>query len=218
MAASRYVHTNVNQLLKYLLFFFNFIFWLIGCILIAVGGWGFIEKNRFAFSGPEKHDFTIYDIIFDLTIIMIVVGGVVFTLAFAGCVGALRENICLLKFFSYALGILFVLQVVLAILAFVFSAAVKTKITEMLEMEGIIRYQGNDPDLTNFIDWFQKTFQCCGVGQDGFKDWNNNMYFRCNETNPSHWRCSVPFSCCINPTDIQVNRSVTSSAETLICV
>ena len=61
-------------------------------------------------------------------------------------------------------------------------------------------------------------FQCCGVGQDGFKDWNNNMYFRCNETNPSHWRCSVPFSCCINPTDIQVNRSVTSSAETLICV
>ena len=76
---------------------------LIGCVLIAVGVWGFIEKNRFAFSGPEKHDITIYDIIFDLTVIMIVVGGIIFTLAFAGCVGALRENICLLKFvrFSY---------------------------------------------------------------------------------------------------------------------
>ena len=73
---------------------------LIGCALIGVGSWAFVEKNRFEFSGSEDQDIDIYDLVFDLTIIMIVLGAIIFVLAFTGCVGALRENICLLKFVS----------------------------------------------------------------------------------------------------------------------
>ena len=41
---------------------------------------------------------------FDPVWVVLVVGTVTFTLGFAGCVGALRENICLLKFVSSLSG------------------------------------------------------------------------------------------------------------------
>jgi len=69
---------------------------MVGGVLIAIGVWAFIEKNRFY----HKEVQTIYDVIFDLSIIFFVVGFIIFILGYAGCIGALRENICLLKFVS----------------------------------------------------------------------------------------------------------------------
>ncbi|KAF3690524.1 Tetraspanin-33 [Channa argus] len=42
---------------------------------------------------------------------------------------------------------------------------------------------------------FTDVFQCCGV--EGYKDWSQNVYFQCSETNPSLEACGVPFSCCV---------------------
>ena len=69
---------------------------LVGCVFIGVGAWAYIEKNRFTHSEVQS----IYDVIFDISIVIIVVGCVIFLVAFTGCVGALRENVCLLKFVS----------------------------------------------------------------------------------------------------------------------
>ena len=43
----------------------------------------------------------VFDIFFDFTIIFMAVGSVMFILSFFGMLGALRENICLLKTVSY---------------------------------------------------------------------------------------------------------------------
>lgn len=69
---------------------------LLGGVLIGIGVWAFIEKNKFY----HKEVQSIYDIVFDLAIIFFVIGFIIFILGYAGCIGALRENICLLKFVS----------------------------------------------------------------------------------------------------------------------
>ncbi|XP_013418984.1 tetraspanin-33 isoform X1 [Lingula anatina] len=192
--------TFVSPIVKYLMFFFNFFFWLVGGGLIGIGVWAYIEKERLGQSGSAEIE-SIYDLIFDVTIIVIILGIIIFILAFLGCLGSLRENVTLLKIFFILLIILFVLEVTGAVLAFVFSRDVKSKLTSVLKDEAVIRYR-DDLDLQNIIDWIQKNFQCCGVGAESYKVWNLNPYFNCTDSNPSPEACGVPYSCCVKPTDI----------------
>lgn len=129
----------------------------------------------------------------DPSIMLMVVGVLMFILTFCGCVGALRENICLLQTFCISLTVIFILQLIAGILGFIFSDTARSKVTDMIN-NAIIHYR-DDIDLQNLIDFGQMEFDCCGGVT--YTDWSQNMYFNCNIVNPSTERCSVPFSCCI---------------------
>lgn len=72
--------------------------------------------------------------------------------------------------------------------------------TNVIFLLQIITLYRDDPDLQNFIDFVQQEFNCCGLSSGGFLDWSKNEYFNCSS--PSVERCGVPYSCCINSTDI----------------
>ena len=70
--------------------------------MVAIGAWAFAEKNRLDLSSDgigslQTKYVSVFNVVFDLSILVIVLGLIIFVLTFAGCVGALRENICLLK-------------------------------------------------------------------------------------------------------------------------
>ncbi|KAK9681093.1 Tetraspanin family [Popillia japonica] len=188
--------TYVNSCVKYLIFLLNFIFWLMGGLLIGIGLYAFMDKWKL--TGWVKLD-TVYDVILNVSLVLMIMGGVVFIVSFAGCVGALRENTCLLKFYSLCLLIFFLLEMGIAIVGFVFPQSIQSVLEENFT-DKIIHTYRDDPDLQNFIDFAQQEFRCCGLSSEGYMDWSKNEYFNC--TSPSVEHCGVPFSCCINATDI----------------
>ncbi|XP_013365102.1 PREDICTED: tetraspanin-17 isoform X3 [Chinchilla lanigera] len=135
-------------------------------------------------------------------------------LGFAGCIGALRENTFLLKFFSVFLGLIFFLELATGILAFVFKDWIRDQLN--LFINNNVKAYRDDIDLQNLIDFAQEyrrerssavkrgrgaspagaeQWSCCGAR--GPNDWNLNIYFNCTDLNPSRERCGVPFSCCV---------------------
>ncbi|XP_023651308.1 tetraspanin-33 isoform X1 [Paramormyrops kingsleyae] len=174
----------VSPCIKYLLFFFNFIFWVISMVLMSVGVYARIEKHAEA---------ALAYLSLDPAILLLVVGVLMFFLTFCGCVGSLRENICLLQTFCISLIVVFLLQLATGVLGFIFSNKARAKVTGMVN-DAIVHYR-DDLDLQNLIDFGQKEFSCCGA--ISHKDWTQNIYFNCSTLNPSQERCSVPYSCCL---------------------
>merc|ERR1712029_640987 len=122
-----------------------------------------------------------------------------FQVSFAGCIGALRENMCLLKFYSLCLLLFFLAEMALAALGFLLPHKVTGFLEGTLSDELISNYR-DDLDFQNFIDLLQTDFDCCGISSAGYKDWSKNVYFNCTineEDNPSPERCGVPYSCCL---------------------
>ncbi|KAK2858978.1 hypothetical protein Q5P01_003598 [Channa striata] len=179
----------VSPVVKYLLFLFNFLFWIISLVMVSVGLYARMTKHAEA---------ALACVSVDPAVMLMVVGVLMFIITFCGCVGSLRENICLLQTVSQELSVssltvIFLLQLVAGILGFVFSDTARSKVTEMIN-NAILHYR-DDSDLQNLIDFGQMEFDCCGGVT--YTDWSNNMYFNCSKDNPSTERCSVPFSCCV---------------------
>ncbi|XP_004083082.1 tetraspanin-33 [Oryzias latipes] len=176
--------TFVSPVVKYLLFVFNFIFWVISFVMVGIGVYARLIKQA---------ETALACLTVDPAVMLMVVGIFMFIVTFCGCVGSLRENICLLQTFCISLTVIFILQLTAGIMGFIFSDKARGKVTEVIN-KSIIHYR-DDVDLQNLIDYGQKEFRCCGG--EAFTDWSQNIYFNCSEKNPSRERCSVPFSCCI---------------------
>lgn len=180
--------TEVSGCLKYMIFGFNVLFWLLGLGILTVGVWAWSEKDTFNNLGK------VANIALDPAFILICIGTVTFIIGFTGCVGALRENTCLLASYAIFLSVLLLFEMTAGILGFVFKDWIKAQAT--IGFQTFIIHYREDPDQQNLIDWIQEDWlQCCGI--EGPKDWDRNNYFNCSSRDVgSREACGVPFSCC----------------------
>ncbi|XP_072407527.1 tetraspanin-33 [Chiloscyllium punctatum] len=196
---------RISCIIKWILFAFCYILWVASGLMISVG----------IYAKTASEGDAVDSLITDPALILIIVGCLMFCITFLGCTGALRNNQILLKIFMGFLLFILLAQIIGAALGFIFSKKVETK-TVALFKKGIIRYR-DDLDLQNLIDFIQKKFKCCGVSD--YRDWSLNVYFSCQDDNPSLERCGVPFSCCIMNTGEIVNTMCgyeTQSKEVLL--
>ncbi|XP_020789651.1 tetraspanin-10 [Boleophthalmus pectinirostris] len=179
-------YTAMDYFLKYFLFFCNLLFTILGLIVLGLGMWGLVSKESFA---QEK----IGSIGTDPMLVLVSVGLLLFMLCLTGCVGALRENSCLLKVFSAVVLALIAAQVVVAILAYSLQDQIGNYLRSGM-LAAMERYQ-DDLDLRFIVDEIQTNLQCCGA--DTYRDWEINIYYNCSA--PGVLACGVPATCCVDP-------------------
>ncbi|XP_069558816.1 tetraspanin-10 [Brachyistius frenatus] len=179
-------YSLMDYFLKYFLFLSNLVFTVLGLVILGLGTWGLISKESFA---QEK----IGSIGTDPMVLFVTLGFLLAILCILGCVGALRENCCLLQLFSAAVLVLISTQVLVAIIAYSMQDQIGGYLrTGMLT--AMARYQ-DDLDLRFITDEIQSNLQCCGA--DDYRDWENNIYYNCSA--PGVLACGVPATCCVNP-------------------
>ncbi|XP_049599790.1 tetraspanin-4 [Syngnathus scovelli] len=165
---------------KYVMFVFNLIFWLGGCGLFGVGVWLSFSQSEFSslpLSFPSL----------SAANLLLVAGGITMVTGFLGCLGALKEQRCLLFMFFVILLLLVLTEIALALVVHIFRDKLDSKAQGELK-EGMKSYE-SDPGLKKSWDNVQKMFKCCGVTNQ--TDW----YEVLNGTLPSSC-CSVGIDQC----------------------
>ena len=168
-----------SRVLKYLLFIFNLLFLLAGLALIIIGAVATAKLTPYSnVAGVHFNGVGVF---------LIVIGFVVFLISFFGCLGAYKENYCLLVVFIVLMVITLLLLIAAIIAAFVMRNQVTKLITDGFNGT-IAEYKDpkNDP-ITDLWDSIQKDLGCCG--SSNYSDWLSNPYLR----NTS----STPDSCCL---------------------
>jgi len=169
---------------KYLLFAFNLIFAISGIALLSIG-----IVVRTAYSHYLSF---VGDAVLSAPILLIVIGAVIFVVAFSGCCGAVKENRCLLLTFSILLAIIFILEIAAGITAYV----LKDKLNEQIPIQmkkTIANFNQTDyQGVTDTWKLVQHEMHCCGI--DGPDDWDMVVPAYNGTQN-------VPDSCCVEETD-----------------
>lgn len=184
-------------LIKYLLFFFNFIFWLSGIALIAVGA--YVKAKYGDFIQISSSSLTTGPVF------LIIIGVIVAIVGFLGCCGAYKENYCMVTTFAVLLAIIFILEIAAGAVAYAYRNELETKAKEGIE-NGIAKY--SEEIYKKAIDKLQNKFDCCGVEDKGFKDYLKNGTKK-----------SAPFpsSCCKDekncPSNVGEARDVSNSTS-----
>ncbi|KAL4642133.1 CD81 protein-like [Arapaima gigas] len=157
-----------TKCIKYLLFCFNFIFWLAGGVILGVALWLRHDNSTsnllsLEFDGAQSPN-TFYISIY----ILIAVGAVMMFVGFLGCYGAIQESQCLLGTFFACLVILFACEVAAGIWGFMNRDTVAEELKNFYD--SAFDQAVSDTMLTkkqsalNVIKVYHETLQCCGKG------------------------------------------------------
>ncbi|XP_051885041.1 tetraspanin-4a isoform X2 [Pristis pectinata] len=170
------VAQNCLQCLKYLMFLFNLLFWLAGCGILGVGIWLAVTQGNFATLSATFPFLSAANLLIGTGTVAMVVG-------FLGCVGAIKENRCLLLSFFILLLVIFLVELIGGSLFCAYRVQVDAYAREDLK-DGLQLF-GTDGNigLTNAWSIIQTDFRCCGVSN--YTDWFEVF----NAT-------QVPDSCC----------------------
>ncbi|CAB3411643.1 unnamed protein product [Caenorhabditis bovis] len=181
---------EISSCLKWLVFFLNSLVFLVGVAILALGVYLFVKDFR---------EVKLVDVILNPAILISVFGLSICIVSFLGSMGALRDNIFLLKSFALCVFLSYIFVVITTFLVFIlfYNDTTEGFSAHSLLFYAIKNYHSNR-NVAEIMDSLQENLQCCGVSSiaQGYRDWNMSYQFNCTQSNPQPEKCGVPFSCC----------------------
>lgn len=154
------------------MFFFNFLFWVCGTLILALAIWLRVSKDgkEIVSSGYSSTN------PFVAVNILIAVGSIIMVLGFLGCCGAVKESRCMLLLFFIGLLLILLLQVAAGILGATFKSESSRILNETLyENAKLLSETSNEAkEFQKAMIAFQSEFKCCGL-KFGATDWGSNF-------------------------------------------
>ncbi|XP_056382850.1 CD81 antigen [Hyla sarda] len=153
-----------TKCIKYMLFVFNFIFWLAGGVILGVALWLRHEPTTSNLLIQQIGDKQVPATFYIGIYIIIAVGAVMMFVGFLGCYGAIQESQCLLGTFFACLVILFACEVAAGIWGFVNREQVSKEIKQFYDEA---YEQARSPKKEEqekarpVIKVFHESLQCC---------------------------------------------------------
>jgi len=148
------------NVLKYIMFAVNFVFWLAGGALMGVGIYALVEMKDYK---------EIFSSAGSLPVGVLILGIVVFIIGFLGCCGAIKESTGMLKVYFGFVVVLVIGEIVVTILAFVKKGDAENWVADNLRDGYVSAFptsssgvQPNQP-TQDAIKKMQEEFLCCGV-------------------------------------------------------
>ncbi|XP_053598931.1 CD63 antigen isoform X2 [Microplitis demolitor] len=164
--------------IRWLLFIFNFIFCLCGLALIIPGVIVHLNIKDLSTEMQENVMFPV--------IAIIIIGSVIFVIAFFGCCGAIRESHCMTVTFAVLLLTILVFQIGIAIFAFIqLKGFDRDSFDHTYDKIFNDYWNENKKQDRIFIDVVQTALSCCGV--HGPEDFSSSR---------PGFNGSIPLSCC----------------------
>ncbi|CAH0554426.1 unnamed protein product [Brassicogethes aeneus] len=170
---------------KYLIFLFNLLFVISGITLLVVGGTVLLFYAHYSnFVYPSYQS---------APIVLIIVGIIIFVIAFFGCCGAVKENHCMIITFSIFLLVIVTLELAAGIVGYIRRNDVEVMLENKLNST---MYQYNtDMKIRNSWDIAQHEAVCCGM--TGPEDWvkinngNKTLPHTCCPDTPDDGSCKL---------------------------
>lgn len=165
-----------DNIIKYVIFLFNFVVFLCSVALIGIGAYIQVQMKQYL-------DF-LGDTYLNTSVILIIIGGVMLLISFFGCCGACTENPCMVYTYAAMMTLILLSMIGVAITIYIYKDDVNAVITDGMK-KGQENYDKPEfKGVTEAWNIVQHELKCCGVVN--YKDWNSTDFGK------------VPEFCCIN--------------------
>lgn len=183
--------TNV---VKYLFFAFNLVFWILGIVVFAIGIYSRVENDSWKQLVIDSTTFS------EAANLLIASGVIVAVIGFFGCCGAIKKCQWMLIGYSALILLIFILQLSAGIYAYTKKDTIQKTLGDKINKVVLNSFGKKDTklnvQLTKAINWLQNNVKCCG--SHGPKDWANSEWAKLEKASKKLGDpMLVPDSCCV---------------------